>query len=69
MTEQEYENYADALARNIWEISTNNGRDIDEDLWDSHRANCDAAVANSYVDDISIDDWQAAALAKIGGAA
>lgn len=58
---------ADAIARNIWEISTGNGRDLDESLHDSHRANCDAAVANSYSDDISVDDWQAAALAKIGG--
>lgn len=69
MTEQEYEIYADAIARNIWEISTNNGANLDEDLWDSHRANCDAAVANTYVDDISVDDWQEAALTKVGGAA
>lgn len=69
MTEQQYEIAADAIARNIWEISTGNGRDLDEDLHGTHRANCDAAVANAYVDGISEDDWQAAALAKIGGAA
>lgn len=65
MTEQQYEAAADAIARNIWEISTGNGRDLDDDLHDAHRANCDAAVANTYVDGISVDDWQAAALAKI----
>lgn len=62
MTEQQYETAANAIARNIWEISTGNGRDLDEDIWDAHRANCDAAVANVYVEGISVEAWQIAAL-------
>ena len=62
MTEQQYETAADAIAHNIWEISTGNGRDLDEELWDTHRANCDAAVANAYAEGISVESWQVAAL-------
>lgn len=62
-----YEATADAIARNIWEISTGNGARIGTDQWDSHRANCDAAVANTYRTGISVDDWQRAALARIEG--
>ena len=68
MTEQEYELNAEEISRNIWAISTNDGLDLDEDLWDSHRANCDAAVANSYIDNINVDDWQIAALAIVSPA-
>jgi hypothetical protein len=68
MTEQEYELNAEEISRNIWAISTNDGLNLDEDLWDSHRANCDAAVANSFFEGISIGDWQAAALSRIHGA-
>ena len=64
-TEQQFEAEAETIAINVWEISTGNGRDLDDDLWDSHMQNCHAAVANAYIDDISVDDWQAAALAKI----
>ena len=63
----DYEATADAIARNIWEISTGNGAKLDADQWDSHRANCDAAVANTYRTGISVDDWQRAALARIEG--
>jgi hypothetical protein len=62
-----YEMRADAIATAIWEISTNNGRGLDEDLWDSHRQNCQAAVANTYIDNISDKDWHDAALRKIKG--
>ena len=65
MTEQQYEMYAAAIATAIWEISTRNGRDLDEDLWDSHRVNCDAAVAGTYHEEITVDEWQAAALARV----
>lgn len=63
----DHEATADAIARNIWEISTGNGARIGADQWDSHRANCDAAVANTYRTGISVDDWQRAALARIEG--
>lgn len=69
MTEQQYEICADAISRNIWEISTNNGSALDEEFWHSHRQNCYAAVANTYFDGINVDDWQNAALERIGGAA
>lgn len=63
----DHEATADAIARNIWEISTGNGAKLDANQWDSHRANCDAAVANTYRTGISVDDWQRAALARIEG--
>jgi hypothetical protein len=62
MTEQQYETSASAIATAIWKISTGNGHDLDLEDWNSHMQNCHAAVANAYVDGISIDDWQAAAL-------
>ena len=65
MTEQEYEMNASAIAAAIWEISTGNGRDLDENYHDSHMQNCHAAVANSFTDDITIDAWQGAALARV----
>lgn len=63
----DYEQTADAIARNIWEISTGNGAKLDPDLWDSHRQKCNAATVNTYVEGISVDDWQTAALARIEG--
>ena len=65
MTEQEYEMNSDAIAAAIWEISTGNGRDLHEELHHSHMQNCHAAVANTYIDDITIDKWQADALAQV----
>jgi len=65
MTEQEYEMQDAAIATAIWEISTGNGRDLDDDLHDNHMQNCQAAVANTYFDDIDIDAWQSAALAVV----
>jgi hypothetical protein len=65
MTEQDYELTAEALAIAIWETSTNNGLGLDEDYWDDHMTNCQAAVANSYTDEITEKDWHAAALAII----
>ena len=62
MTEQQYEMNAEAIALAIWEISTGNGRDLDEDMHESHMANCHAAAANTYQDDISVKDWHDAAL-------
>ena len=64
-TEQQYEIEADAIATAIWEKSTGNGRDIDRDQWDEHRANCEAAVASAYHDGIRSEEWQAAALARV----
>ena len=65
MTEQQYEMNAAAIATAIWEISTGNGRDLDEELHDSQMQNCHAVVANTYIDDITIDEWQADALAQV----
>ena len=65
MTEQEYEMNSDAIAAAIWEISTGNGRDLHDELHHSHTQNCHAAVANTYIDDITIDEWQADALAQV----
>ena len=65
MTEQKYEMNASAIATAIWEISTGNGRDMDEELHDSHIQNCHAAVANSYTDDITVEAWHDAALALV----
>jgi hypothetical protein len=63
MTEQQFETHFDAIATAIWEATTGSGRDIDESLWDSHMNNCQAAVNNSWTDDMSVEQWQAAALA------
>ena len=65
MTEQQYEMNAAAIATAIWEISTGNGRDLDEDLHHSHMQNCHAAVANSFADDITVKAWHDAALARV----
>ena len=62
MTEQQYETHFDAIAIAIWESTTDNGRDIDKSLWVSHMQNCQAAVNNSWHDDMSVEQWQAAAL-------
>ena len=67
MTEQEYESHANSIAVAIWETSTGNGRDLPEDLWDSHMQNCRAAVANTYSDKIALENWHAAALASVSG--
>jgi len=61
----EYEADADAIARKIWEITTENGAKLNPLQWDEHRTNCDAATANAYVEQITVDDWQRAALARI----
>jgi hypothetical protein len=63
MTEQQFETYFDAIAIAIWEATTDNGRDIDESLLDSHMQNCQAAVNNSWHDDMNVEQWQSAALA------
>lgn len=60
-----YDQTADAIATAIWEISTGNGRDLEEDLHNDHMQNCHAAVANSYTDDITVEAWQDAALARV----
>ena len=65
MTEQQYEMNAAAIATAIWETSTSNGRDLDEELHDSHMQNCHAAVANSYTDGVTVKAWHAAALARV----
>jgi hypothetical protein len=65
MTEQQYETTAAAIALAIWEISTSNGRDLDHDDWNSHLQNCYAAVANSYIDGITVGAWHNAALGKV----
>ena len=65
MTEQQYETTAAAIALAIWEISTGNGRDLDLDGWCSHLQNCHAAVANSYIDNMTVGAWQNAALGKV----
>lgn len=62
-----YDHAADAIALSIWEISTGNGAKLPRDLWDDHRTSCDAAVANTYAEGISVTDWQRAALARITG--
>ena len=67
MTEQQYETIAASIATVIWEISTGNGRDLDEELHYDHMQNCRAAVANSYADSITVEAWQSAALAQVGG--
>jgi hypothetical protein len=64
-TEQQYEYEAEAIALAIWEISTENGRNLDEGDWSSHMQNCHAAVANTYFDGIDGKAWQDAALARI----
>jgi hypothetical protein len=56
---------AEAIALAIWETSTNNGRKLDRDDWDSHMQNCHAAVANSYHENLTEAEWHAAALARI----
>ena len=61
MTEQQYQSLADSIATAVWEITTGNGRIIDETQWDSHMANCGVAVANTYVDGISVEAWTIAA--------
>lgn len=63
----DHEQTADAIARNIWEISTGNGRDVDADDWDSHREKCNAAVAETHTDEIDIDEWQRRALDRLTG--
>jgi len=65
MTEQQYETTASAIATAIWQISTGNGRDLDLDDWNSHLQNCHAAVANTYIDDITVGAWHKAALGKV----
>ena len=69
MTEQQYEMNAAAIATAIWEISTGNGRDLDEELHDSHMQNCHDAVANTYIDDIAVEAWHDTALAQVQSAA
>lgn len=63
MTEQQYEMHASAIATAIWEITTGNGRDLDEYLGLSHSKNCQTAVNNTYTDNITVERWQALALA------
>lgn len=63
----DYDSTADAIARNIWEVTTGNGRELDRDLWDQHRAICDAATCDTYAEGISVDEWQRRALAQIAG--
>ena len=64
-TEQEFDDYADRIALAVWDATTGNGRDLPEDLWNSHRQNCHAAAVNTWTDDISPEDWHAAALARM----
>ena len=61
MTEQQYRALAESIATAIWETTTGNGRRIDETQWDSHMVNCNVAVANTYVDEISVEAWTIAA--------
>lgn len=60
-----YEQTAEAIATAIWEISTGNGRNLGRDDFDSHMQNCHAAVANSFTDDITEEEWHDAALARV----
>lgn len=65
MNDQDYETLAARISDEIYDISTNFGGFIAEDFRESHRANCDAAVANTYVEGISTFAWQNAALERI----
>ena len=65
MTKQEYEMHASGIALAIWEISTGNGRNLDDDHHDSHMQNCHAAVANSYTEGVTVEAWQAAAMDRV----
>jgi len=69
MTEQQYRALAESIATAVWEITTGNGRRIDETQWDSHMVNCNVAVVNTYVDEISVEAWTIAAKGALGGAA
>ena len=57
-----YEMRADAIALAIWEIDTGNGRGLNRDEWDSHMQNCHAAVANTYIEGMTVSEWHTAAL-------
>lgn len=59
--ELRYDSDCEAIALAICETTAGNGRDD----WDSHMQNCYAAVANSYLEGISIEDWHASALSLL----
>lgn len=61
-----YETDRDAVTTAVWEIWTQNGLNMDFDDREETGKTASDAVANSYVDGISIVDWQAAALIRLG---
>lgn len=60
-----YEMRAEAIALAIWEIDTGKGHDLNRDELDSHMRNCEAAVANTYIEGMTDYEWHNAALHRL----
>lgn len=67
MTTFDYETAHGAVTTAVWEVWTKNGRNMDQDEREETGKSANDAVTNSYIDGISLKDWQAAALKRLGG--
>jgi hypothetical protein len=66
MTDDEYQNTLEAIARTLWAASTCDGVNLSEHLHWCHIQNCLAATANAYRDGMTVGEWQDAARERMG---
>lgn len=66
ITKQNYDMYRDAVITAVWEVWTGNGRGMDEFTREQTGKSAAAAVNNTWVAGMDIDEWQRAALAELG---
>ncbi len=61
-----YEQRRDMITTHAWETWTNNGLGLDDDDRMQTEKSVQDAVANTYVEDMSDEEWLAATLKRLG---
>jgi hypothetical protein len=62
-----YDEMFDRLRPAVWEVWTQNGLHLDDDDKVQTAKSVDDALTNAYQEDMSLEEWQAAALKRLQG--
>ena len=65
MTDDEYQNSLEAIARTLWAASTGDGAYLSKHLHWCHLQNCLAATGNAYREGMTVAEWQDAARERL----
>jgi hypothetical protein len=66
MTEEQFHDMQERIARTLFNASTRDGADLSAALHWCHMQNCLAATANAYCEGMSVAEWQDAARERMG---